>query len=75
MDSYLLEINAVSSDGEKFNCTYITTAKNIVDAYNIFDHSETADALRIMIKNGYYTASCHRLCTKGTEPPAGNSGS
>ena len=71
MDSYLIEINAVSSDGEKFNCAYITTAKNIVDAFNIFDQSETAHALKIMTKNGYYTASCHRLGTKGTARPTG----
>lgn len=75
MDSYLIEINAVSLDSEKFNCDYTVEAESIADAFNKFIQSKDLDTIRQFAKNGYCNLSCHWVGTKGTEPPASDSSS
>ena len=75
MGSYLIEINAVSSDGEKRSYEHFVEAASIVDAFEKFDQTLDAAEIRRFIKDGYCNIACHLLGTKGTEPPAGNSSS
>lgn len=75
MGSYLLEINAISADGEKRIYEHIVEAESIVDAFNKFDQTLDAAEIRRFVENGYCNIGCHWLDTKGTEPPAGNSSS
>ena len=75
MDSYLIEINAVSSDGEIRSYEHTVEAESIVDAFNKFDQTLDAAEIRRFIKSGYCNIGCHWIGTKGTEPPTGNSSS
>ena len=69
MKRYLIEINAVSSDGEKRNYEHIVEAESIVDAFNKFDQTLDAAEIRRFRKNGYCNLSCHWMGTKGTMSP------
>ena len=71
MDSYLIEINALSSDGEKRIYEHIVEAKSIADAFNKFIQSEDVDTIRQFAKNGYCNLSCHWIGTKGAATPTG----
>ena len=73
MGSYLIEINAVSSDGEKRSYEHIVEAESIVDAFNKFDQTLDAAEIRRFIKHGYCNLSCHWTGTKGTVSPASGS--
>lgn len=75
MGSYFIEINALSSDGEKRSYEHFVEAESIVDAFEKFDQTLDAAEIRRFIKDGYCNIACHLLGTKGTEPPASDSSS
>ena len=79
MDSWVVCVNAVSSDGEKLNAEYVVEATSMTGAFYMFEQSPEEAKLRQFIKDGYYKMHCRRkytyTYTKGTEPPAGNSSS
>ena len=71
MGSYLIEINALSSDGEKRSYEHFVEAESIVDAFEKFDQTLDAAEIRRFIKDGYCNIACHLLGTKGTVRPTG----
>ena len=79
MDSWVVCVDAVSSDGEKLNAEYVVEATSMTGAFYMFEQSPETAKLRQFIKDGYYKTHCYRkytyTYTKGTEPPASDSGS
>lgn len=71
MGSYFIEINALSSDGEKRSYEHFVEAESIVDAFEKFDQTLDAAEIRRFIKDGYCNIACHLLGTKGTVRPTG----
>ena len=69
MGSYFIEINALSSDGEKRSYEHFVEAESIVDAFEKFDQTLDAAEIRRFRKNGYCNLSCHWMGTKGTLSP------
>ena len=64
MDSWVVCVNAVSSDGEKLNAEYVVEATSMTGAFYMFEQSPDAAKIRQFIKDGYYRIRCYRTYTK-----------
>ena len=75
MDSWVVCVNAVSSDGEKLNAEYVVEATSMTGAFYMFEQSPKAAKVRQFVKDGYYKMHCRRkytyTYTKGTVRPTG----